>query len=151
MVRDRTAHVGWPQSTRTGEVDVRSERGDAPRAYEAFGRGDIPAVMSVFADDIEWHVAAVLPQATDARGKGEVAGFFGKLVEVWEDFSVETEAFVALGRPRLRHRDRKREARRDRGELRLRPLVDAEGRALHQVRRVRGSLARDPEPVSQPR
>ena len=26
---------------------------------EAFGRGDIPGVMSVFADDIEWHVPAV--------------------------------------------------------------------------------------------
>lgn len=67
------------------------------QAYEAFGRGDIPGVMSVFADDIDWHVPAALPQGMDARGKGEVAGFFGKLVEVWEDFSVEIEDFVASG------------------------------------------------------
>jgi ketosteroid isomerase-like protein len=67
------------------------------QAYEAFGRGDIPAVMSVFADDIEWHVPAVLPQGMDARGKGEVAGFFAKLVEVWEDFSVDVEDYCASG------------------------------------------------------
>jgi uncharacterized protein len=67
------------------------------RAYEAFGRGDIPEVMSVFADDIEWHVPAVLPQGMDARGKGEVAGFFGKLVEVWDDFNLEIDDFVASG------------------------------------------------------
>ena len=32
------------------------------RAYDAFARGYIPEVMSVLADDIEWHVPAVLPQ-----------------------------------------------------------------------------------------
>jgi ketosteroid isomerase-like protein len=66
-------------------------------AYEAFGRGDIPAVMSVFADDIEWHVPRVLPQGTDARGKDEVGGFFAKLAQTWEDFGLEIEDYCASG------------------------------------------------------
>lgn len=66
-------------------------------AYEAFGRGDIPGVMSVFADDIEWHVPAVLPQGMDVRGKDNVAPFFQKLADTWEGFSVEVEDFVASG------------------------------------------------------
>jgi uncharacterized protein len=66
-------------------------------AYEAFGRGDIPAVMSVFADDIEWHVPAVLPQGMDAQGKTEVGGFFEKLARTWEDLRLEIEDYCASG------------------------------------------------------
>ena len=31
-------------------------------AYEAFGRGDIPAVLGILSDDVEWDVPDVLPQ-----------------------------------------------------------------------------------------
>ena len=37
--------------------------------YEAFGRGDVAAVLGSFADDITWHAPAVLPQGGDARGR----------------------------------------------------------------------------------
>lgn len=67
------------------------------QAYEAFGRGDIPGVMSVFADDIEWHVPAALPQGMDAHGKDEVAPFFQKLADTWEGFGIEIEDFVGSG------------------------------------------------------
>jgi ketosteroid isomerase-like protein len=65
--------------------------------YEAFGRGDIPAVMEAFADDITWHVPAVLPHGGDARGKEEVGGFFQRLASTWEDFGLEFGDFVASG------------------------------------------------------
>ena len=45
-------------------------------AYEAFGRGDIPALMANFADDIEWHSPEPLPQHMDACGPEEVGQFF---------------------------------------------------------------------------
>ena len=32
-------------------------------AYEAFGRGDVPAVLSILADDVAWSVPPPLPQA----------------------------------------------------------------------------------------
>jgi uncharacterized protein len=74
-----------------GNVDVLQS------AYDAFGRGDIPAVMSVFGDDIDWHAPAVLPQGMDARGQGEVGQFFQRLGSVWEDLKVEVDDFVASG------------------------------------------------------
>ena len=32
------------------------------QAYEAFERGDIPAVIESLSDDVTWEVAEVLPQ-----------------------------------------------------------------------------------------
>ena len=66
-------------------------------AYEAFGRGDIPAVLDVLADDIGWRVPEVLPQGCRVTGKQDVAGFFQRLGSLWEDLNLEIEDFVASG------------------------------------------------------
>jgi uncharacterized protein len=63
--------------------------------YEAFGRGDIPAVMENFTDDIEWHVPEPLPQAGDAHGPEEVVQFFQRLGDIWSGFQVEADDIVA--------------------------------------------------------
>jgi ketosteroid isomerase-like protein len=40
-----------------------SSAGDVIRhAYDAFGRGDIPAVIEVLADDVDWSLPDLLPQ-----------------------------------------------------------------------------------------
>jgi uncharacterized protein len=65
--------------------------------YEAFGRGDIPAVLEIFADDIEWNVTEVLPQGGHLRGKDDVGGFFQRLGSIWEGLNLEVEDFVASG------------------------------------------------------
>jgi uncharacterized protein len=65
--------------------------------YEAFGRGDIPAVMASLADDIEWHVPRAVPHGMDAHGKDEVGGFFQGLGATWADFAVEIDDYVASG------------------------------------------------------
>ena len=51
------------------------------QGYEAFGKGDIPAVMEILADDIVWHVPGRSPIAGDYQGQQAVMGFFGKLQE----------------------------------------------------------------------
>jgi ketosteroid isomerase-like protein len=66
-------------------------------AYEAFGRGDVPAVLEMLADDIAWVVPQPLPQAGDAHGRDEVGAFFGRLAALWEDLSLELDDFVASG------------------------------------------------------
>ena len=66
-------------------------------AYEAFGRGDIPAVLSALADDISWKVPPPLPQAAEVRGHEEVGQFFERLTGIWQDFNVEVDDFVASG------------------------------------------------------
>ena len=53
------------------------------RIYEAFGQGDIPAILALLADDVEWEswadntaVKAGLPWMTPRRGRAEVVHFF---------------------------------------------------------------------------
>ena len=58
----------------------------AQSAYEAFGRGDIEAVLSHMAEDVAWHVPDVVPHGRTASGRGEVAEFFKNLVATWDEF-----------------------------------------------------------------
>jgi len=51
--------------------------------YEAFGKGDIPAILDVLADDVEWEawadnsaVKAGVPTMVPRHGKDEVVKFF---------------------------------------------------------------------------
>jgi uncharacterized protein len=50
--------------------------------YEAFGKGDIPAVVALWAEDIVWHIAGRSPLARDYTGAEEILGFFGQLQEL---------------------------------------------------------------------
>ncbi len=51
--------------------------------YEAFGRGDVPAILETLADDVEWEswadnssVNAGVPWMTPRHGKDDVVRFF---------------------------------------------------------------------------
>jgi uncharacterized protein len=58
--------------------------------YEAFGRGDLPGILSHLAEDVTWDVtdepwsphAAEVPWLAPRRGRDEVAEFFG-IVSAW--------------------------------------------------------------------
>ena len=64
--------------------------------YEAFGRGDIPAVLTAFAPDIVWHVPGRNPLAGTYKGHQEVVGFFTRLMErSGGTFSVSIDDFLA--------------------------------------------------------
>jgi ketosteroid isomerase-like protein len=49
--------------------------------YEAFSKGDIPAVLDVFSPDIHWQISGRSGLAGDYRGHDAVLGFFGQLME----------------------------------------------------------------------
>jgi ketosteroid isomerase-like protein len=66
-------------------------------AYDAFRRGDVPAIIEVLHDDVDWHVPAVLPHRFDGRGRDDVRRFFEQLMGLWDELGVETEAFVVSG------------------------------------------------------
>jgi uncharacterized protein len=51
-------------------------------AYEAFARGDIPAVLQVLADDVFWHVPGRGPLSGDYRGHADVLGFFNHFMRL---------------------------------------------------------------------
>jgi ketosteroid isomerase-like protein len=65
-------------------ITTSSHAATVSAMYEAFGRGDIPAVLSHLAEDVTWDVteepwtphAAGVPWLTPRRGHAEVAEFF---------------------------------------------------------------------------
>jgi uncharacterized protein len=67
--------------------------------YAAFLRGDMPAVLEVLADDIEWVVSGPsdLPGAGTHSGKQAVHAWFGTLAENLEFQVFEPREFIAQG------------------------------------------------------
>jgi ketosteroid isomerase-like protein len=72
----------------------------AKEGYAAFGRGDVPAILELLTDDVEWiepGPADVLPAAGTYRGKEEVARFFATLGENLDLHRFEPHEFIAQG------------------------------------------------------
>jgi ketosteroid isomerase-like protein len=79
-----------------------SERTNADvvqQGYEAFGRGDIPALLDLLTDDVEWTLQgpSVIPFAGTRYGREGVAEFFSALDETLEFEQFEPREFVAQG------------------------------------------------------
>jgi uncharacterized protein len=69
--------------------------------YDAFGRGDIPALLEIFDPQIEWNIPDTVGLATPYRGAEAVLGFFGELQQMWKELHVEPDEFVALDADRV--------------------------------------------------
>ncbi|MFN2491048.1 MAG: nuclear transport factor 2 family protein [Actinomycetota bacterium] len=66
--------------------------------YEAFRRGDVPAVLGALADELEWYEAQGMPYGGLHRNWESVAEkVFGPLIEDIPDFEVSPEEFIASG------------------------------------------------------
>jgi ketosteroid isomerase-like protein len=65
--------------------------------YEAFGRGDIPAVIAVIDENIAWRAPDLLPHAMPVGGRDDVGKFFQNLASTWDEFSLEVDDLVASG------------------------------------------------------
>lgn len=68
-------------------------------AYEAFGRGDIDALLDTLDPNIEWITPGPddLPSAGTHRGREAVRAFFGTISGMFEFQSFEPHTFVADG------------------------------------------------------
>jgi ketosteroid isomerase-like protein len=66
-------------------------------AYSAFGRGDIPGVLGLLADDVDWNVPEAVPHGGHFAGRDAVGGFFQGIGDRWEDFSVDIDDVVDGG------------------------------------------------------
>ena len=69
------------------------------RGYEAFGRGDMDTLLSLFDEDIDWVTPGPLelPTAGHRRGRQEVAGFFKTLNDAFEVERFEPKEFIEQG------------------------------------------------------
>jgi ketosteroid isomerase-like protein len=69
--------------------------------YQAFARGDVPAVLGAMDPAIVWNEAEGFPYADKNPyvGPGAVAaGVFGRIVADWDGFTVTPEEFRRRGR-----------------------------------------------------
>jgi ketosteroid isomerase-like protein len=66
--------------------------------YGAFARGDVPAVLGAFADDVEWYEAEGMPYGGLHLGGEAVAQkVFGPITEDVDGFAVVPEEFMGSG------------------------------------------------------
>jgi ketosteroid isomerase-like protein len=66
--------------------------------YEAFGRGDVPAVLGAFTDDIEWFEAEGMPYGGLHRGPDAVVqNVFGPITADVEGFAITPEELIGSG------------------------------------------------------
>lgn len=68
-------------------------------AYAAFGRGDVPAILELLDDKAEWKFVGAKgrPYARSARGKEDVASWFGSVAATEEIQAFEPREFIAGG------------------------------------------------------
>ena len=67
------------------------------QAYDAFGRGDIPAVIAMLDDNVEWTSPSLLPQGGEYSGPAEVGKFFEKIGAWWETLGLTIESVEEAG------------------------------------------------------
>ena len=69
------------------------------RGYDAFGSGDIEALMTLFDRDIEWDTPGPveIPTSGKRRGLEQVRGFFQTLNETFEIQRFEPKTFLSQG------------------------------------------------------
>jgi ketosteroid isomerase-like protein len=66
--------------------------------YEVFGRGDLPAVLGVMAEEFEWYEAEGIPHGGLYRNWEAVAqNVLGPLIEDIPNFEATPEEFIASG------------------------------------------------------
>jgi uncharacterized protein len=66
-------------------------------AYECFGRGDVPGILTTLTDDVTWHVAPVenAPYTGTRHGKAGAADFFATMAASEDTLKFEPREFIA--------------------------------------------------------
>jgi ketosteroid isomerase-like protein len=69
------------------------------QAYEAFGRRDIPALLNLVGDQVDWAFVgpASLAYAGTRQNKNEVASFFSELEKADDTLAFEPREFIEAG------------------------------------------------------
>jgi ketosteroid isomerase-like protein len=81
------------------QLGVRTNAEVVQGTYEAVGRGDIPALLELLTDDVQWTFQgpSTIPFAGTRRGREGVAEFFSLVGENLEFQEFEPREFVAQG------------------------------------------------------
>jgi uncharacterized protein len=80
-------------------IDSNSPLGVVKQTYAAFGRGDIPAILNLIAEQVDWQEVcpSSLPYSGLRRNRAEVAKFFSDEAQVEEVEAFEVREFIVAG------------------------------------------------------
>ena len=67
------------------------------KAYAAFGKGDIPALLDLLDDGVEWFVAEDPAAGRFVPRQGRSRSFFAAVGAAWDPLEVEIEVIDDLG------------------------------------------------------
>jgi uncharacterized protein len=67
------------------------------QAYSAFGRGDIPGLLELLDEDVEWTSPRTLPQGGEYHGTDEVLKFFEAVGGAWNELTLDVERVGEAG------------------------------------------------------
>jgi ketosteroid isomerase-like protein len=65
--------------------------------YAAFARGDLTAVLALFAEDAQWYAPDELPTGGTYHGPAGIAAFFAALPAHYDELQVRPERFLDAG------------------------------------------------------
>jgi uncharacterized protein len=86
-------------ASKPNEAGARTNVDVVRQTYEAVGRSDIPALLELLTDDVEWTLQgpSTIPFAGTRQGRDGVAKFFSLVGESVEFQKFEPRQFVAQG------------------------------------------------------
>jgi len=69
------------------------------QAYENFKNGDIPALLDLYSDDIDWRLPEIenVPWIGSRKGREETAELFQSLAEAQDVLTFNPQEFIAKG------------------------------------------------------
>lgn len=65
--------------------------------YGAFAQGDIPTIVAMVAEDVDWRVPENLPHGGAFHGRDGVLRFFQGLGEAWDELELTRDVLMSDG------------------------------------------------------
>jgi ketosteroid isomerase-like protein len=81
----------------TGRTTMGDNTKVVQKAYEAFGNGDIPALLHLLDADVQWSSPKSLPHGGEFSGRDGVGMFFAGIGSNWSNLDVAVEVVGDLG------------------------------------------------------
>jgi ketosteroid isomerase-like protein len=66
-------------------------------AYERFATGDIPGLLELLSDDVDWASPGILPVGGSYHGHDGAGQFFANVGEKWAEIEVKPDNLVVNG------------------------------------------------------
>lgn len=89
-----------PEATEEGANGISGNVQRVRQAYEAFGRGDIPAVLDMLDERVEWNMAehhTFWPGEPFIGRQAVLEGVFSRIMQTFDSFTLTVERIVGCG------------------------------------------------------